>query len=136
MKRLALILAMASIGLGGTWVAAQTTPETPKAKVTAPRTPRAGNNQMMGNRWPGYGGMMGGGPGMGYGWMMDGGAGYGGMMGGGMMGPLMMSPGMHIEVTNQAKGVTITLTNDDPAVVARLQKMAEAMRLMHDAMVQ
>jgi hypothetical protein len=29
--------------------------------------------------------------------------------------------------------VTITLTSTDPAKVKRLQKMAEAMRLMHEA---
>jgi hypothetical protein len=31
------------------------------------------------------------------------------------------------------KGVTITLSNDNPDVVTRLQKMAEGMRLMHEA---
>jgi hypothetical protein len=60
-----------------------------------------------------------------------------GMMGGGMMGG-MMCPGMmgaaaKLEVTKLAKGVTITITSDDPKVVARVQKMAEGMRLMHEA---
>jgi hypothetical protein len=36
-------------------------------------------------------------------------------------------------VKNTDKGVTITLTATDPAKVVRLQKMAEAMRLMHEA---
>ena len=31
------------------------------------------------------------------------------------------------------KGVTITLTSSDAATTTRLQKMAEAMRLMHEA---
>jgi hypothetical protein len=76
------------------------------------------------------GGMMGGG-------MMGGGMGppmMGGMMGGGM-GPMMMGgPGTKVAVKNIDKGVTITLTSSDPAAVTRLQKMAEAMRLMHEAM--
>ena len=38
-----------------------------------------------------------------------------------------------VEVKNVDKGVTITLTSTDQAKVARLQKMAEAMRLMHEA---
>ena len=38
-----------------------------------------------------------------------------------------------VDVKNVDKGVTITLTSTDPAQVARLQKMAEAMRLMHEA---
>ncbi len=58
----------------------------------------------------------------------------GGMMGGGM-GPMMMGgPGTKMAVKNIDKGVTITLTSNDPPAVARLQKMAEAMRLMHEAM--
>jgi hypothetical protein len=32
------------------------------------------------------------------------------------------------------KGVTITLTSSDAATTTRLEKMAEAMRLMHGAM--
>lgn len=34
---------------------------------------------------------------------------------------------------NTEKGATLTFTSSDPAKVARLQKMAEAMRLMHEA---
>jgi len=66
--------------------------------------------------------------------MMGGGMMGGGMMGGGM-GPMMMGgAGTKVAVKNIDKGVTITLTAGDPAAVARLQKMAEAMRLMHEAM--
>jgi len=63
-----------------------------------------------------------------------------GMMGGGMgmggMGHMMMmgGPGTKIAVKNVDKGVTITLTSADPAMATRLQKMAEGMRLMHEAM--
>jgi hypothetical protein len=77
--------------------------------------------------------MGGGGPG---GWMMNG----NGMMGGGMMGggmfPMMMTASTKVEVKKIDKGVTITLTSPDAATVTRLQKMAEAMRLMHEAMAQ
>ena len=68
----------------------------------------------------------------------------GGMMGGGMMGGGMMGGGMpmgmaaadtKVDVKNIDKGVTITITSPDPARVTRLQKMAEAMRLMHEANV-
>ena len=58
------------------------------------------------------------------------------MMGGGMMGPLLGGPNTKIDVKKIDKGVTITLTATDPAAVTRLQKMAEAMRLMHEAMAQ
>jgi hypothetical protein len=59
-----------------------------------------------------------------------------GMMGGGMG---MCSMGMgdadtRVDVKNVDKGVTISLTSTDPARVVRLQQMAEAMRLMHEAM--
>lgn len=65
--------------------------------------------------------------------MMGGGMMGGGMMGGGM-GPMMMGgPGTKVAVKNVDKGVTLTFTSSDPATVVRLQKMAEAMRLMHEA---
>ena len=58
----------------------------------------------------------------------------GGMMGGMPMGPMAMMGGdARVEVKNVDKGVTITITSTDPAKVKRLQKMAEAMRLMHEA---
>jgi hypothetical protein len=65
------------------------------------------------------------------------------MMGGGMMGgggmmsamPMSMLGGAatKVDVKKIDKGVTITLTSADAATAARLQKMAEAMRLMHEA---
>jgi hypothetical protein len=77
------------------------------------------------------GGMMGGG-------MMGGG--MMGMMGGGMMGggmcPMMGGASTKVEVKKIDKGVIITMTSSDAATVARLQKMAEAMRLMHEATTQ
>jgi hypothetical protein len=67
--------------------------------------------------------------------MMSGGMNGGGMMGGGM-GPMMMmgGPGTKIAVKNVDKGVAVTFTSADAATVVRLQKMAEGMRLMHEAM--
>jgi hypothetical protein len=57
----------------------------------------------------------------------------GGMIGG--MGPMMMGgAGTKISVKNVDKGVAITLTSADAAMATRLQKMAEGMRLMHEAM--
>lgn len=67
-----------------------------------------------------------------------------GMMGGGMMGgamcPMMGGGGMmmggaktKVDVKKIEKGVAITLTSPDAATATRLQKMAEAMRLMHEA---
>jgi hypothetical protein len=62
----------------------------------------------------------------------------GGMMGGGMMGgacPMFMGgANTKVDVKKLDKGVSVTLTSSDPATAARLQKMAEAMRLMHEAM--
>jgi hypothetical protein len=72
--------------------------------------------------------------------MMGGGMMGGGMMGGGMMGggmcPMMGGANTKVDVKKIDKGVTITLTSSDPATVTRIQKMAEAMRLMHEAMSQ
>jgi hypothetical protein len=129
MKRAFLVAAIlaGAAGAGG-WVSAQTTtpasPTTPPAK-TAPQVERG---RGMG---PGPG-MMGGGMGM-----MGGGM---GMMGGGGMGMMggmchmgMGSADTKIDVKNVDKGVTITITSTDPARVTRLQKMAQAMRLMHEA---
>jgi hypothetical protein len=107
---------------GAALVSAETTPA-PKAgdhdhAKAAPMAP--GGMGMMGEGM--CGGMMGGG-------MMG-----GGMMGGMPMGPMsMMGADARVEVKNIDKGVTITLTSADPAKVKRLQKMAEAMRLMHEA---
>jgi hypothetical protein len=106
---------------------AQTSPNAvtpaPKAGATAGQSPMGGG--MMG------GGMMGGGM-----CPMMGGAGMqGGMMGGGM-GPMMGGATTKVDVKKVDKGVTITMTSPDAATAARLQKMAEAMRLMHEAMAQ
>ena len=73
-------------------------------------------------------GMMGGGDGM-----MGGGN---GTMGGGMCGMMMGSANTKVDVKKDDKGVTITMTSSDAATVVRLQKMAEGMRLMHEAMSQ
>jgi hypothetical protein len=64
--------------------------------------------------------------------MMGGG---GGMAAMGGMGSMMGMGGADTQMAtkNTDKGVTITLTASDPAKVVRLQKMAEAMRLMHEA---
>src|SRR5262245_51521418 len=103
---------------GGGWVLAETTAPPPKA-------PPAAVAHEHGAGPPGGGpdrgmGMMGGGMGM-----MGGGM---GMMGGGMC-SLMGGAGTKVAVKNIDKGVTITLTSNDPATVTRLQKMAEATRL-------
>src|SRR5262245_10404206 len=59
------------------------------------------------------------------------------MMGGlGSLGMMMGGPKTKVDVKKTEKGVTITLTAPDAATAARLQKMAEGMRLMHDAMAQ
>jgi hypothetical protein len=88
------------------------------------------------------------GPGMGgmgnmgnMGMMGGGGMGNMGHMGHmGMMGGMchmgMGSADTKVDVKNVDKGVTITFTSTDQAKVVRLQKMAEAMRLMHEANTQ
>jgi len=68
--------------------------------------------------------------------MMGGGMMGGGMMGGGMMGMMMGGANTKVDVKKIDKGVTITLTSTDAATAARIQKMGEAMRLMHEAMTQ
>ena len=122
MKRILLATVLLTVVAGGGWVAAQT----PAAPKPAPA---------MGG--PGPRGRMMGGDGMPMGHGMRG----GGMMGGGMMGggmcPMMMGgPDTKIDVKKIDKGVTITLTSSDAATTTRLQKMAEAMRLMHEAMTE
>ena len=127
MKRILLATTLVGIlGLGGIVAAQATKPDEhaahhPSGAAAAPDTqsaPGAMGGGMMGN------GMMGGGmcP------MMSG----GGMMGGGMMGGAKTK----VDVKKIDKGVTITFTSSDAATAARLQKMAEAMRLMHEAMSQ
>ena len=118
MRRVLIGSVMMAVLAGAGWALAET--PAPAKPATMP-SHEAGACPMMG------GGMMGGG-------MMGGGMMGGGMMGGGM-GPMMMGgPGTKVAVKNVDKGVTITMTSNDPAAVVRLQKMAEAMRLMHEAM--
>ena len=109
MKRVLFGSVMLALLAGAGWALAET-PAPAKSATAAPH--EAGTCPMAG-------GMMGGGP----------------MMMGGGMGPMMMGgPGTKVAVKNIDKGVTITLTSSDPATVTRLQKMAEGMRLMHEAM--
>ena len=119
MKRILLTAAFLAVAAGGGLVAAQTTPSVPKPQPAAGAVPD-------------HGGLHGGAGGE----MMCGRMMGGGMMGGGMgpMGMMMGGAGTKVAVKNVDKGVTITLTSPDAATVARLQKMAEAMRLMHEAM--
>jgi hypothetical protein len=69
-----------------------------------------------------------------------------GMQGSGMMGSGMASEGMmescsctaeakgvRVEVKKMPKGVSIMYTSDDAAVATRIQKRAEAVRLMHES---
>jgi hypothetical protein len=124
MKRSLLTGVLLTALAGGGWALAQSPPK-PAPPAPAAAAPHdhgpPGECPMCGHQMCGH--MMGGPP-MG---------GMGPMMGG--MGPMMMGgPGTKVAVKNVDKGVTITLTASDPAAATRLQKMAEAMRLMHDAM--
>lgn len=119
MKKLLLTTALLTgISAGGAaWVSAETAPAPKPAKPPAAHVHPGGADT-----------------GMGMGTMCGGGMGMGnmGMMGGvGMMG--MAGADTKVEVKNIDKGVTITLTSSDATRAARLQKMAEAMRLMHEA---
>jgi hypothetical protein len=112
--------------------AAKATPATPTAPAKPAPAPAAKGGATKGDP------MMGGGGGMMNGMCpMMGGGGMGngmgnGMMGGGM-GPMMGGSATKVDVKKIDKGVTITMTSPDAATAARLQKMAEAMRLMHEA---
>jgi predicted lipid-binding transport protein (Tim44 family) len=108
MRRASLVSALVALLVGSGLAIAQTTAPAAKAQPSMPAGHEHGEGMCAG--------MMG-----------------GGMMGG--MGPMMMGgPGTKIAVKNVEKGVTITLTSSDPAMATRLQKMAEGMRLMHEAM--
>jgi hypothetical protein len=128
MKRIVLTAAVLTAIAGGGFALAQAPKQTPPSQsAPGPGMMSGGNGYgMMGN---GYG-MMGGGNG--YGMM---GGGMMGMMGGGMMG-MMGGAATKIDVKKIDKGVTITMTSSDAPTAARLQKMWEAMRLMHEAMTQ
>jgi len=123
-----LFLLLAGTGI----VAAQSTPAPDThanhhpAAAPATDAPTSAAGGMMGK------GAMGGGPMMGGGMMNMMGGGMCPMMEGGMMG----GPKTKVEVKKIDKGVTITLTSLDAATVTRIQKMAEAMRLMHEATTQ
>jgi len=111
MRRASLVSVFIALLVGGGLAIAETTPPAAKPQTAMPAGHEHGN------------GMMGGGMGGGM---------CAGMMGG--MGHLMMGTGTKIAVKNVDKGVTLTLTSPDPAMATRLQKMAEGMRLMHEAM--
>ena len=116
MRRASLVSALVALLVGSGLAIAQTTAPAAKPQTTMPAGHEHGDGMM--------GGGMGGGT-------MGGGM-CAGMMGG--MGHMMMGAGTKIAVKNVDKGVTITLTSADPAMATRLQKMAEGMRLMHEAM--
>lgn len=131
MKRMFLVTGIvigAAVGAG--WApaqaqpAGQTQPPAATKNVTGSKpstepSPAAGTD---------HGKMGHGGPVRGKGGMMD-----GGMMGMGGMCPMAVGADTKVQVKNLQKGVTITFTNDDAAAVTKLQKMAEAMRLMQEA---
>jgi hypothetical protein len=125
MKRMTLIATLSAALLGGGLVVAQTSAPQTKDEHAAHHPEKAaaeGSAKAKGPRHPASaeGGMD-----------MKGGS--MGMMGGGMMCPGMAGAGAKLAVTKLPNGVTMTLTSDDPKVAARLQKMAEGMRLMHEA---
>jgi hypothetical protein len=103
---------------GAAWVSAETTPAPKTTKPPAAHTHQDAQGMGAGM------GMMGGGMGMGMGM---------GMMGGGFCPMGLAGADTKVDVKNVDKGVTITITSTDAARVARIQKMAEAMRLMHEA---
>ncbi len=135
MKRILLTTTIAVAIAGGGLAFAQMNNQSESAGSSrrSPGMMGAGNGPgMMGG---GYGPGGGTGPGMmggGYGPGMMGGCGMMGMMGGGMF-QMMGNASTKIEVKKIAKGVTITMTSPDAPTAARLQKMAEAMQLMHEA---
>jgi predicted lipid-binding transport protein (Tim44 family) len=113
MTRILLVLALTAGIFGGGLVAAETASSTAKPAAATPAQPGSWQSGMMGA------GMMG-----------------GGMLGAGMCPITMAGLGTKMDVKKIDKGVSITFTSTDPLTVARLQKMAEAMRLMHQAMMQ
>jgi len=130
MKRTLLTATVLAAIAGGGFALAQ-------APATNAKAPKATATEQTGAALTGCpmgGGMMGGGP-MGGG-MMGGGMMGGGPMAGGMCPMVMGAANTKVDVKKIEKGVTITLTSSDAPTVARLQKMAEAMRLMHEAMAQ
>jgi hypothetical protein len=124
MRRASLISAFVALLIGSGLAIAQTTAPAAKPQTSMPAGHEHGDGMCAGMMGAGMGGgTMGGGMCAGM---------SAGMMGG--MGHLMMGAGTKIAVKNVDKGVTITLTSADAATATRLQKMAEGMRLMHEAM--
>jgi hypothetical protein len=60
-------------------------------------------------------------------------AGCGQVNAGGMLPAVMSGADSKVEVKKLENGVTLTITSADPAMAKRLQQMAEAMRLMNEA---
>lgn len=126
---------MKRISLLAVLLAALTTGGPTSAQTAAPAPVPTLGQEPQGAGPMGPGRMQGrgmGGPGM-MGRGMGGGMGMG--MGMGMC-PMMTDAAEHVTVKNTDDGATITLTSSDPAAVKRIQKMAEAMRLMHEAATQ
>ncbi|MEW6777171.1 MAG: hypothetical protein AB1405_12815 [Bdellovibrionota bacterium] len=125
MKRAALWTVVLAILVSGGLLATQAFGEEKEPQAVCPMT-----GKPIG-QGPGLHGMMGGKTGM----MGHGSHGGCPMMGGGpgegMPCPLM-GPGTKIETKKIDKGVQITVTTDDPKAAARLQKMAEIMKLTHE----
>ena len=128
MKRAILTLGLCGALFTSGWVTAAPPAATPAPKVAAPAAPAAPMNMGGMAMGTGKGGGEAGGMGCG---MMGGGH---GMMGGGMCPMMMGGADTKVDVKKVANGVTLTFTSTNAATVARLQKMAEAMRLMHEAM--
>ena len=131
MKRILLTATvLAAIAVGGFALGQSPTPSADDhtvhhpAAAKAPKAATSGEKTGVGQTGMGNG-MMGAGNDMGC-----------GMMGGGMCGMMMGGANTKVDVKKIDKGVTVTLTSSDAATVVRLQKMADAMRLMHEAMTQ
>jgi hypothetical protein len=125
MKRFTLLATMGLALLGGGLVAAHTA--APKPDEHAAHHPDKAAAATASPDGMDKGGMDKGMGMMGKGMM---GEGMGGMMG---MCPAMMGTDTKFEVKKLAKGATITITSEDAKTIGRIQKMAEGMRLMHEA---
>ncbi len=134
MKRILLTATIAVAIAGGGLALAQMNNQSESAGSSRQSPGMMGGGSGPGMMGSGYGPGGGNGPGMMGGGYGPGMGGYGmmGMMGGGMF-QMMGNASTKIEVKKIAKGVTITMTSPDATTAARLQKMAEAMQLMHEA---
>ena len=131
MKRNLLTAVVMTVLAGGGLVAAQTA-QPPKSTTLAP-APKGAMPSGEHSVASGAPASMGGGMGCN---IMGGGMMGGGMMSGGMYPMMLGGASTKVEVKKLDKGVTITLTSSDAATVVRLQKLVEAMRLMHEATAQ